>query len=277
MANLTLRPSIESLELAPDQLQALRDSYGKMQALRGDDNRSWVHQAGLHGFPQWMCWHHGRIGQGDPLPYNLFLPWHRAYLLYWENFMKDQNGQAVLPWWDWTSDTSHKIGVPASFSQPQANGQPSPLFSGPVPALLSDPPRQTTRFPGLPAQLPTPDRVENLLALTSFVDFTAQLEDIHDFIHGWTGGMDPNNPDQGGDMGNVGTAAYDPIFWSHHCMIDRIWYLWQLRQGVNNIPDDYTDKALAPFGQVVNDVLDINRLGYEYVASQQVLTTAGPA
>jgi tyrosinase len=191
--------------------------------------------------------------------------------------MKDQNEQAVLPWWDWTSTTSHAIGIPNSFSVPQVNGNPNPLYSGPVPAMLSDPAHQTSRFPGDPSQLPTANDVENLLALTSFVDFTAQIEDIHDLIHGWAGGMDPNNPDQGGDMGVVATAAYDPIFWSHHCMIDRLWYLWQLRQGVNNIPEDYKTMPLAPFNQQVGDVLDINRLGYEYVASQQVLTTTGPS
>ena len=65
-------------------------------------------------------------------------------------------------------------------------------------------------------------------------------------------------------MGVVATSAFDPIFWSHHCMIDRIWYLWQLQNGTNNIPADYLDKPLAPFAVTVQYVLDINRLGYEY-------------
>ena len=96
MAVPTLRPNIESVERQPRQLAALRDAYAKMQALRGDDNRSWISWAGYHGYPQWMCWHHGRIGQGGPRPYNLFLPWHRAYLVYWVHAMKDQNEHAVL-------------------------------------------------------------------------------------------------------------------------------------------------------------------------------------
>ena len=68
-------------------------------------------------------------------------------------------------------------------------------------------------------------------------------------------------------MGVIATAAYDPIFWAHHCMIDRLWYLWQLRHGVSNIPPDYLDMPLAPFAVTVQDVLDINRLGYEYAQS----------
>ena len=30
----------------------------------------------------------------------------------------------------------------------------------------------------------------------------------------------------GGDMGEVPTAAADPIFWVHHCHIDRLWAAW---------------------------------------------------
>lgn len=277
MAVPTLRPNIESVERQPRQLAALRDAYAKMQALRGDDNRSWISWAGYHGYPQWMCWHHGRIGQGGPRPYNLFLPWHRAYLVYWVHAMKDQNEHAVLPWWDWTSVSSHHIGVPKSFSQAKVARKRNSLFRGPVPPMLSDPKRFTSRFPGPPSALPTKHDVEAVLALTSFVDLTSQLEDIHDQIHGWTGGTNPSPPPDGGDMGSVATAAFDPIFWSHHCMIDRIWYLWQLRQGVNNIPQDYMDKPLAPFSFNVRDVLDINRLGYEYVDSATDVSGTGPA
>ena len=68
-------------------------------------------------------------------------------------------------------------------------------------------------------------------------------------------------------MGVVARAAFDPIFWSHHGMIDRLWYLWQLRHGVANIPQDYLDRPLAPFSLTVQDVLDIRRLGYEYAVT----------
>jgi Common central domain of tyrosinase len=47
-----------------------------------------------------------------------------------------------------------------------------------------------------------------------FFTFQNQLESIHNGIHGWVGGT----------MGDISTSAYDPIFWAHHCMIDRLWY-----------------------------------------------------
>jgi tyrosinase len=258
-----LRTSADTLTAAA--LQALRDGYSKMQALAPSDNRSWFYWAGIHGVPQWLCWHHGRVGRGGQRPLNLFLPWHRAYLSYFENSMRDRNGAAVVPWWDWTSATSHTNGLPRSFSQATAGGAANPLYNGPVPNIpgVSNA-RRTTRFPGRPTALPTVQDIAALMRLPSFEDFTARLEDIHDGVHGWTGGVDPGNPRRGGDMGTVAFSAYDPIFWSHHCMIDRLWYIWQVRYGVNNIPQEYLAQALAPFNLTVRDVLDIHGLGYEY-------------
>ena len=249
---VTLRDSIESVEQDPTALRALRNAYGKMQELT--DNRGWIYWAGIHGYSQYMCWHHGRAGMGDQLPYDLFLPWHRAFLLYFEHSMRDQDPDARLPWWDWTSSSAHDIGIPRAYSVTQVGGSDNPLASGPMPEIPRIRARQTSRNPDDPGNLPTNNDVQNLMGLGNFVDFTGQVQDVHDNVHGWVGG----------EMGVVATSAYDPIFWSHHCMIDRIWYLWQLQNGTNNIPADYLDKPLAPFALTVRDVLDINRLGYEY-------------
>ena len=258
MANgITTRRSVASVETDAALLSALRNAYRSMQALT--DNRGWAYWAGLHGFPQWFCWHHGRArGQMAQPPYNLFLPWHRAYLLYWENAMRDQDPAAALPWWDWTSSSSHLIGIPRTFTEPLADGSPNPLYAGPVPEIQGDPAHASTRDPGDPADLPTRAQYDAVLALENFLDFQEQLENIHDGIHGWTGG----------DMGVVSTAAYDPVFWSHHCMIDRAWAIWQDTFGVMSIPSDYLDRTLEPFALRVRDVLDITQLGYEYVVSR---------
>ena len=68
-------------------------------------------------------------------------------------------------------------------------------------------------------------------------------------------------------MGSVPTAAYDPIFWAHHCMIDRLWYLWQLRHPGRACRPRLLDRALAPFPMTVRQTLDITQLGYDYAAS----------
>jgi tyrosinase len=242
---VVVRPSADHANVP-----ALEDGYEKMQAISGSDNRSWIYWSEFHGFNRYECWHHARVGP-DQFPYDLFLPWHRAYLVFFDNAARDQNPDAILPWWDWTSDASHQNGLPAAYT---AGGEA--LESGPMPAIDGQPARRTTRNPSDPGGLPTAQQVEDVLNLTDFRDFSNQLQDIHDGVHGWVGG----------DMGSIGTSAFDPVFWAHHAMIDRVWYLWQLRHGVNNIPPEYLDKALFP-GYTVQQVLDVRSLGYDYATA----------
>lgn len=274
MANgLVLRKSVDSLPAA--ELTALRSSYTSMQQIM--DNRGYNYHAGLHGLPSLYCWHNGRSLRGQIG--NLFLPWHRAYLLFFENALRDLDPNVSVPWWDWTAPQTSQVGIPPAFAQANVDGQPNPLYSARIFVPTANPPldRPTRRYPLAPNQLQNLSTLINapnigVLSLTQFEDFSNQLEDIHDQIHGWTGG---NNGTIGGDMGSVAVAAFDPIFWSHHCMIDRIWYLWQLRHGMNNIPQQYLNMTLAPFPLTVRDVLSINSLGYEYAVSSTVIATSG--
>lgn len=256
---LTLRLDVEH-----SNIDALRDAYGKMQAISSSDNRSWIYWAGYHGFPNFYCWHHGRTGPDETeYPYSLFLPWHRAYLTYWEHAARDQNDGAVLSWWDWTSQT----GVPGAFTEQQHGGSANPLYNGPMPAMSGQAARKTRRWPGDPVELPAAADIDQLLDLSSFEDFQSQVEGVHDFVHPWAGGINPRNSRQGGDMAAIPVAAFDPLFWAHHCMIDRLWYLWQLRHGVTNVPPSYLNITLVPFKYTVAQVLDIHQLGYEYAAA----------
>src|SRR5713226_6815294 len=114
MASLIVRKNADSLSAA--ELQALRAGYTTAQQIM--DNRGYNHFAGIHGIPNWYCWHHDH-SQGSTVNANLFLPWHRAYLLFFERAIRDQSPQAPrvgLPWWDWTSAPSHSTGVPKAFS-----------------------------------------------------------------------------------------------------------------------------------------------------------------
>jgi tyrosinase len=242
---IVVRPSAEHANVA-----ALQDAYDKMQALSASDNRGWIYWAEAHGFNRFECWHHARQGN-DSFSYDLFLPWHRAYLTFFDNAARDQNQDAILPWWDWTSGLSHQEGIPAAY---QTGG--AALETGPKPPINGQRAGRTSRTPGDPAELPTPQQVDDLLDLSDFRDFSNQLQDIHDGIHGWVGG----------DMGSIAVSAFDPVFWAHHCMIDRVWYLWQMKYGVNTIPAEYLGKALFP-GYTVQQVLDVRALGYDYAAA----------
>jgi tyrosinase len=244
---------------------AFRESYRQMQAI--SDNRGYQYLAGLHGVPSWYCWHHQQNARSAQ-QMQLFLPWHRAYLYNWEMAMRDRVADVTLPWWDWTLLPPRQSGLPKIFTDAAAPGGGSnPLRSFKVDLPNARPPivRGTSRSPEAPSGLPTTDDVNDALARTDWNDFTDKLEDIHDSVHGWVSG----------DMGVVGTAAFDPIFWSHHAMIDRIWWLWQTRHGNGNISADLLDVPLAPFNFRVRDVLNVNDLGYDYAAAAALIATRG--
>lgn len=129
------------------------------------------------------------------------------------------------------------------------------------------------------------------------------LEQPHNNIHLATGGFDvPGTfdaspiPGANGDMGENDTAGLDPIFYFHHCFIDRVFWLWQKRHnatknfdiipeypGTNSVdnqgptpgvvPNSWLtlDSPLEPFkksnGQTYtsHDCIDIEgQLGYTY-------------
>ena len=275
MASLTLRKNVDSLTAA--ELQALRTAYQKAQQIM--DNRGYNYYSGLHGIPNWYCWHHEQNRRSN-VNANLFLPWHRAYLYFFERALTDalrraRDDQAVavsLPWWDWTSSSAHTDGLPAGYLADPGTGD-NPLAAGPVtlddadlaavrdnlPGAITDGPNPVTlRDPDVPDELPRTQTVTRALNSTTFSDFSAIAESIHNGVHGWAGGA----------MSAVPIAAYDPVFWAHHSMIDRLWYLWQVKHGVDNIPPSYLNRTLAPWALTVKDVLDIRRLGYSYGASR---------
>ncbi|NLR62486.1 tyrosinase family protein [Chitinophaga polysaccharea] len=75
--------------------------------------------------------------------------------------------------------------------------------------------------------------------------------DIHLAVGGFNlpkginnGGYDLSQlPDANGDMGENDTAGLDPIFFFHHCNIDRVFWLWQQKQGFTERFDIIEDPA----------------------------------
>jgi tyrosinase len=234
------------------------------------DNESYNFIAGFHGAPAWFCWHH-QINRRTPLQARLFLPWHRAYLWWLEQALQDrapdlpadlQDADIALPWWDWTVVD----GIPPAY-------ETEPLDSTRAFVPTANPPidEVTDRAPGSNpfARLPTHDEIYDpvggVLADTDWASFSDRVEDFHDGVHGWVSGS----------MGDVTIAAYDPVFFAHHCMIDRLWYLWQVAHGNGAIPVELMDLELIPFGKRVRDVLDVQRLGYEYATTSTPIPVGG--
>ncbi|KAK0618206.1 hypothetical protein B0T17DRAFT_509756 [Bombardia bombarda] len=132
------------------------------------------------------------------------------------------------------------------------------------------------------------------------------LEALHDTVHNLAGGGGQNQPNpQGGHMSYIPYSAFDPIFFLHHTMVDRIFAIWQALHPESWVmPEEATlasytttkgqtqdsTTPLTPFFAGVDGtfwtsdmVRDHTRLGYTYAelvgvpagtsASQQGLST----
>jgi tyrosinase len=242
--------------LSARELTKFRDAISRQKAL--NDERGYSYFAGLHGLPLPIHCQHGTL---------LFLPWHRAYIYFWELALQDRVPGVGIPYWDWTADVSHQRGLPGPYVQERVQGSENPLLSATVEwgKTLIDRVRnrlpgtltaqgQTLRDPDLPDELPRKATIDSILDAPTFEDFSIRLENVHGDVHVWVGGA----------MSQVPTAGYDPVFMAHHSMIDRLWYLWQMRHPGMNPPASIMQSVLPPFPITVAETLNIQTLGYDY-------------
>jgi tyrosinase len=172
-----------------------------MKALPGSDPRSWIAQAGIHGTVAggFLFCQHGT---------DHFFDWHRAYLFYFEKICQKLTGNAKfgLPYWNWNQN-------------PDIN----PAFLVPASSLFLA--RTRTSMTG--SWSVTTPALDPILADTNFFTFGQQIEGTpHNTVHGYIGST----------MG-TGGSALDPVFWTHHCMVDYCWAKWNIELGNNNTND----------------------------------------
>jgi tyrosinase len=73
------------------------------------------------------------------------------------------------------------------------------------------------------------------------------------------------------------TSPNDPVFFLHHCFIDKVWADWQAIQQTNNPegaphyapekagpPGHNLDDIMQPWRRKIRSMLDISKLGYSY-------------
>ena len=242
--------------LTEGQLQTLRAAFQSVYQI--SDDRGYGYFAGIHGLPLPIS-----CENAHGTPY--FLPWHRAYLYFFERALRDRNADAGVVWWDWQTGPKRASRLPAPYLKSKAAGKSNPLYSAKVPKLALEQGRAgglqagatTKRETGGPIGLPSREEVDDVLSRSQFIDFSRALEQLHNRVHGWVGGH----------MGMIPFAAFDPVFWAHHTMCDRIWRLWQLRHPGANPPASIMDEALPPFRMTVRQTLSVSALGYDYAVS----------
>jgi tyrosinase len=223
-----------------------------------------------------------------------FTTWHRWYLYYFERICRKMCGhpELALPYWNYASDNGPSLQLPAKFQQLSQNQNPlyfddrglgfaTPDATGPQNVSMNDNgylPYSLTRYgPALSAKNMFPsdpaDNINTDPTSAVYLDygFSGRLECApHDNVHSYVGGW----------MQNVPSAAGDPIFFMHHCQIDRLYASWAAEPGASynwgtssTQPDETTwTNTMASFvdenGALVQATLgkaiDTVALGYRY-------------
>jgi tyrosinase len=246
-------------------------NYGQavqaMHQLPASAPRNWRNQALIH-------LNHCRHGVQD------FVHWHRHYIHKYELICGQLIGDAnfALAYWNWSAsrgiipDPFYDLNLlNVQFWNDPSNAQsnnwgPSPVTTVGTRGLakgqgLQDDPDAGQEF--------TQAAIDAIKQEPNFQIFTGQLEGSpHNDAHVISGGGS-------GHMGD-GMSPLDPIFWLHHCNVDRIWAEWQAAG--NSTPPlsrHYDNQFVDGTGQAVAassaSALDFASMGYTYD------TLSGPA
>jgi tyrosinase len=294
-----IRKNVQKLGNPGDDL----DWYGKavvaLQNRPVTDPTNWGYLAAIHGYITapfssaaadrdfWKkCQHQSWY----------FLPWHRAYLICFEQIVADAVVKVggpqgwALPYWNYSDPANNNQArlLPAAFVPDKlSDGSPNPLW-------VSGRNSATANFH-------IPDQDVSLHALT-YPHFTGGATGSHPgfggpqtaFSHSGRiqGGLEdvPHNQihdDIGGLMGDPRTAALDPIFWLHHANIDRLWEVWWKTlhnanptdpNWLTNLSFKFHDASGNVLTFTASQVLDTTTLlhGYEYDDISDPIATSAP-
>jgi tyrosinase len=240
-----------------------RDGVKRMKALPKHDPRSWNFQANIHAHPEnepltaifapsqgktaaakaiiarnkrialgnssqkgvWNTCPHGTTA--DNGYYEHFVSWHRMYVLFLERTIATLTNKPnfALPYWEYSHPNAKALGrlkLPREFTTPAAAS--NALWSADRSArVLRD---------GLTEGAVGPRLAFDQLTLLGTADengFNAVVDETpHGNVHvaiGTTKRIGGQSVPVG--MQSIEVAARDPIFWMHHCNVDRMWESWR--------------------------------------------------
>lgn len=245
------------------------------------------------------------IGEPQYCPHGVkhFLIWHTIYLLEFEFILNKYNQSKLtdefisLPWLNVASIGDDVEGNYDFMSEPnitihfdsQIITIPNPLIGGKIYRNFTE--QKTKRNGYLKTKTKnqrnlmeiTQMQLNNILLITNYESLsstdipkkrttivnTISLETPHGTIHTSVGGS-------GGSMSSISTAAHDPIFWLHHCNIDRYFYNW-MKRITNDFTIKLTEKEILPetldlilapfFSDQINLMVTDNYLDYKFCFS----------
>lgn len=172
------------------------------------------------------------------------LPWHRHYLSTLETTLRTEcSYTGSLPYWDYSKYLDRPVQqnplFDGSMTSLGGNGDPSQndcvtdgpfanfIVNMPPPDPFSSTRQRNPRcikrhfVPGLMEQYASYDRILQIIQGSN------DIVQFHNGLEG-QGGLHPNPHTYiGGLQNDIYLASQDVWFFFHHCMIDRVWAMWQ--------------------------------------------------
>jgi len=287
LAAPVVRRNIKGMTASDPIIVAYKAGINAMKALPSTDARNWTNWANIHGVssgsgPQWKTCQHGHWW---------FLPWHRMYLLFFERIIRKLSNTPsfTLPYWNYSDplDATQAI-LPLMFRTPTTGNalyvsQRVTIYNRLLnPAPLPPSVIETSTAMGKPNFTSAAGTSNNFASQTvaapsHFTSPHGALEHgPHDLVHSTIGGW----------MGDPDLAARDPIFWLHHCNIDRLWNAWLAQGGGRSDPNNLTwcnqrfnffDENGAPVSMTVRQVINAAaQLNYVYEGEPAIPTQTCP-
>ena len=191
-----------------------------------------------------------------------FLPWHRRFLIQFEQELQKTDSSVTLPYWDWTVDrTPNSSPWTPDFLGGDGRSRDSQVTTGPfaystgkwnINVSVDDRPYLQRALGQTTGSLPTRAEVNSVLAVTTYDAApwnSVSTGSFRNFLEGWRG---PNLHNRvhvwvGGQMSS-GVSPNDPVFWLHHAFIDKLWSDWQKM---------HPTSPYLPSGETAN-VVDLN-------------------
>lgn len=244
----------------------------EMQSRSLDDPTSWWFFAAIHG-SDWSGVTLPSNVPSAPVPSDsvkyqywgqcqhstwFFPPWHRGYLYALENVLRgiiqEKGGPAdwALPYWNYFGTGGQQHLIPPAFTQKtMVDGSTNPLYIeeryGPKNdgnvyidlSQVSQKCQQAASYTGSQPQYYGGGE-------TGFIHYGARAGGLeynpHNGVHNQIGGKKNGST---GLMSDAETAGLDPIFYLHHCNIDRMWASWNAVGNKNPGDSDWNDGPVA--------------------------------
>jgi Common central domain of tyrosinase/Polyphenol oxidase middle domain len=277
-APMIIRKNVNNISTA--DWKKISNAYRIMKNTPVTDFTAWYYQDKIHGGDNTVNSMFGTCQHGSCF----FLSWHRMYLYFFERIMRSKMYGSVtsrpgLPYWN--SDKNYGINndiIPSKFRYKKINYRTrNYLYEANRGSLTNAAGVSQSVNTTLHLDPSGTTKINYAFAMNSnnFYQFQHRLELAHNDIHATVNGY----------MKDAKTAAQDPLFFSHHANVDRLWEKWlrtnpAIIPGTNNQRCNPTNASDAiwfnqtfnfydELGQVVSmkgyDILNIAaQLNYQY-------------